>query len=141
LRYGPARQLEGVFAAVARDMPHRIVPRDLGIREDQFQQDQQEDRSPDPLPQGRRRNWRKVSNEDIIKGYQVDKDRYLEVTKDELENIALESTRTIEIDKFVPRRETGRLPISRFSWSGLLVGHLWATGGLLVRRRLRTELS
>jgi len=37
-----------------------------------------------------------VSNEDIIKGYQVDKDRYLEVTKDELENIALESTRTIE---------------------------------------------
>src|SRR5215207_1900015 len=39
-----------------------------------------------------------VSNEDIIKGYQVDKDRYLEVTKDELENIALESTRTIEID-------------------------------------------
>jgi DNA end-binding protein Ku len=37
-----------------------------------------------------------VPNEDIIKGYQVDKDRYLEVTKDELENIALESTRTIE---------------------------------------------
>ena len=34
-----------------------------------------------------------VSNEDIIKGYQVDKDRYLEVTKDELENIALEPTR------------------------------------------------
>ena len=46
-----------------------------------------------------------VSNEDIIKGYQVDKDRYLEVTKDELENIALESTRTIEIDEFVPRSE------------------------------------
>jgi DNA end-binding protein Ku len=46
-----------------------------------------------------------VNNEDIIKGYQVDKDRYLEVTKDELENIALESTRTIEIDEFVPRTE------------------------------------
>jgi DNA end-binding protein Ku len=44
-----------------------------------------------------------VPNEDIIKGYQVDKDRYLEVTKDELENIALDSTRTIEIDEFVPR--------------------------------------
>jgi DNA end-binding protein Ku len=42
-----------------------------------------------------------VPNEDIIKGYQVDKDRYLEVTKDELENIALDSTRTIEIDEFV----------------------------------------
>src|SRR6187397_954736 len=44
-----------------------------------------------------------VSNEDIIKGYQIDKDRYLEVTREELENIALESTRTIEIDEFVPR--------------------------------------
>ena len=46
-----------------------------------------------------------VPNEDIIKGYQVDKDRYFKVTKDELENIALESTRTIEIDEFVPRSE------------------------------------
>jgi DNA end-binding protein Ku len=27
------------------------------------------------------------------------------VTKDELENIALESTRSIEIDEFVPRSE------------------------------------
>jgi DNA end-binding protein Ku len=54
-----------------------------------------------------------VSNEDIIKGYQVDKDRYLEVTKDELENIALESTRTIEIDKFVPRSEIDDLYLVR----------------------------
>jgi DNA end-binding protein Ku len=43
-----------------------------------------------------------VTSEDIIKGYKVDTDRYLEVSKDELENIALESTRTIEIDEFVP---------------------------------------
>jgi DNA end-binding protein Ku len=46
-----------------------------------------------------------VANEDIIKGYEVDKDTYLEVTKDELENIALESTRTIEIDEFVKFEE------------------------------------
>ena len=46
-----------------------------------------------------------VANEDIIKGYEVDKDTYLEVTKDELENIALESTRTIEIDEFVKRED------------------------------------
>jgi hypothetical protein len=38
--YGPARQLEGVFEAVACDMPDRIVPGDLGIRKDQFQPDQ-----------------------------------------------------------------------------------------------------
>jgi len=54
-----------------------------------------------------------VTNEDIIKGYQVDKDRYLEVTKDELENIALESSRTIEIDEFVPRSEIDDLYLVR----------------------------
>ena len=54
-----------------------------------------------------------VSNEDIIKGYQVDKDRYLEVTKEELEAIALESTRTIEIDEFVPRSEIDDLYLVR----------------------------
>src|SRR5215510_14298200 len=46
-----------------------------------------------------------VSNEDIIKGYKVDTDTYIEVTKDELDDIALESTRTIEIDEFVPRSD------------------------------------
>ncbi len=46
-----------------------------------------------------------VPNEDIIKGYKVDTDTYIEVTKDELENVALESTRTIEIDEFVKREE------------------------------------
>jgi DNA end-binding protein Ku len=54
-----------------------------------------------------------VSNDDIIKGYQVDKDRYLEVTREELENIALESTRTIEIDEFVPRSEIDDLYLVR----------------------------
>jgi DNA end-binding protein Ku len=54
-----------------------------------------------------------VANEDIIKGYKVDTDRYLEVTKDELENIALESTRTIEIDEFVPRSEIDDLYLVR----------------------------
>ena len=46
-----------------------------------------------------------VPSEDIIKGYKVDTDTYLEVSKDELDNIALESTRTIDIDQFVPRKE------------------------------------
>jgi DNA end-binding protein Ku len=49
-----------------------------------------------------------VSNEDIIKGYQVDKDRYLEVTKEEIET-SRSNRRTIKIDEFVPR---GRSTIS-----------------------------
>jgi DNA end-binding protein Ku len=46
-----------------------------------------------------------VANEDIMKGYKVDTDTYIEVSKDELEDIALESTRTIEIDEFVPKSD------------------------------------
>jgi DNA end-binding protein Ku len=46
-----------------------------------------------------------VANEDIVKGYKVDTDTFVEVTKEELENVALESTRTIEIDEFVDRSE------------------------------------
>ncbi len=46
-----------------------------------------------------------VSSEDIMKGYKVDTDSYIEITKDELENIALDSTRTIDIDEFVPKAD------------------------------------
>ena len=46
-----------------------------------------------------------VANEDIMKGYKIDTDTYIEVSKDELDDIALESTRTIEIDEFVPKTD------------------------------------
>jgi DNA end-binding protein Ku len=46
-----------------------------------------------------------VPSEDIMKGYKVDTDTYIEVSKDELDDIALESTHTIEIDEFVPRTD------------------------------------
>jgi DNA end-binding protein Ku len=46
-----------------------------------------------------------VPSEEIVKGYPVDRDTYVEVTKEELENIALESTRTIDINEFVAKDE------------------------------------
>jgi DNA end-binding protein Ku len=46
-----------------------------------------------------------VPNEDIVKGYQLEDDQFVEVSKEELEEIALESTRTIEIDEFVDRSD------------------------------------
>ena len=46
-----------------------------------------------------------VPNEDIVKGYALDKDTFIEVSKEELEELALESTRTIEIDEFVEKSE------------------------------------
>jgi DNA end-binding protein Ku len=62
---------------------------------------------------GNRIRYRKVDAEtgeevetaDIIKGYEVDKGQYIELEPDELEAIALEAKRTMEIDKFVPKDE------------------------------------
>ncbi|TME44464.1 MAG: Ku protein [Alphaproteobacteria bacterium] len=46
-----------------------------------------------------------VANEDIVKGYALDKETFIEVSKEELDELALESTRTIEIDEFVEKSE------------------------------------
>jgi DNA end-binding protein Ku len=54
-----------------------------------------------------------VASDDIMKGYKVDSDNYIEITKDELDAIALESTRTIEIDEFVPKSEIDDLYLVR----------------------------
>jgi DNA end-binding protein Ku len=62
---------------------------------------------------GNRIRYRKVDAEtgdevetsDIIKGYEVDKGQYIELEPEELDAIALEAKRTMEIDKFVPKDE------------------------------------
>src|SRR5436189_894095 len=46
-----------------------------------------------------------VPNEEIVKGFKVDTDTYVPVSKEELENVALESTRTIDINEFVPKAD------------------------------------
>jgi len=44
-----------------------------------------------------------VESEDQVKGYAVGKDQYITVEDDELSSIAIDSTRTVEIEKFVPK--------------------------------------
>jgi DNA end-binding protein Ku len=44
-----------------------------------------------------------VENDDMIKGYAVGKDQYVTVEDDELSEIAIESTRTVDIERFVPK--------------------------------------
>jgi DNA end-binding protein Ku len=50
-----------------------------------------------------------VDSSDIIKGYEVGKGEYLAIEPEELEAIAIESKRTIEIDQFVPKKEIDEL--------------------------------
>ena len=46
-----------------------------------------------------------VSREDTARGYEVAKGQYLIVEDQEIDAVQIESTRTIEIDRFVPRSE------------------------------------
>jgi DNA end-binding protein Ku len=50
-----------------------------------------------------------VESSDIIKGYEVGKDQYIELDPEELEAVAIDSKRTIDIDEFVPRDEIDEL--------------------------------
>src|SRR5688572_30521099 len=50
-----------------------------------------------------------VPQEDRIKGYKVGKDDYVLLEEDELDEVALESTHTIDIESFVPRKEVDEI--------------------------------
>lgn len=52
---------------------------------------------------------REVDREDIIKAFEKNKGDYIAVEPEELEAVAIESKRTIEIDEFVPRKEIDEL--------------------------------
>lgn len=54
-----------------------------------------------------------VESADIIKGYKVDTDSYIQVSQDEIDAILPESSRTIEIDEFVPKSEIDDLYLVR----------------------------
>ena len=62
---------------------------------------------------GHRIRYRKVDAEtgdeveqsDIIKGFEVNKGEYVELDPEEMEAVAIESKRTIEIEEFVPKSE------------------------------------
>src|SRR5215475_15643490 len=52
---------------------------------------------------------REVDKEEIIKAYEKSKGEYIPVEPEELEAVAIESKRTIEIDQFVARKEIDEL--------------------------------
>ena len=50
-----------------------------------------------------------VDSSNIVKGYEVAKGEYIELEPEELEAVAIESKRVIEIDEFVPKAEIDEL--------------------------------
>src|SRR3984893_14839688 len=50
-----------------------------------------------------------VSRGDLVKGFEIAKGEYVLFAKDELDGVKIESTRIIDIEKFVPRTSIDRL--------------------------------
>jgi len=50
-----------------------------------------------------------VDRADLVKGYEVSKGEYILLTDDEIKSVKLESTRTIDIERFVPGDEIDRI--------------------------------
>jgi DNA end-binding protein Ku len=50
-----------------------------------------------------------VERSDIVKGYEIEKGRYVVVTDEEIKNVKLETTRTLDIERFVDEADIDRL--------------------------------
>ncbi len=50
-----------------------------------------------------------VERKNLVKGYEISKGEYVIVTQDEIDSVKLESTKTIEIDSFVPATDIDHL--------------------------------
>jgi DNA end-binding protein Ku len=50
-----------------------------------------------------------VERSDLVRGFEVDKGRYVVVSDEEIQAVRLESTRTLDIERFVDAREIDRL--------------------------------
>jgi DNA end-binding protein Ku len=106
---GRACVLERLSEAVSRFVSDRTVPGDNRTGKDQLSSLNKET--------GHRIRYRKVdaetgdevSNDNIIKGYEVAKGEYIELNPDELEAVAIASKRTLEIEEFVPKKDIDQL--------------------------------
>src|SRR5919197_183574 len=56
---------------------------------------------------------REVSYEEVQKGYEISKDNYVLIQKQELENIKLKTTKTIDIKEFVEAKEVDPIFIQK----------------------------
>ena len=90
---GDHRQREGRFHTLNRETGNRVVSQYVDAE-----------------------TGKPVDEDDEVKGYQRGEDDYVMLEDDELDAVALESTRTIDIDMFVPAdRSSGSGTTSRIT--------------------------
>jgi len=109
------------FCRLTSLLPGRVDPAHFRFREDQLQPEQ-------PKTPGRIKYMKvdadhreDVPTKNIMKGYKVDTDTYIEVSKDELENIALESARPATLTSLCRRAASTARPTPFFLLAPYLV--------------------
>lgn len=83
---------------------------------------------------------KEVENGHIIKGYEFAKDSYVTMTDDEIDNMKVDSTRNIKIDRFVDRSELDPIYIDRTYFlgpDGVAQGEAYA----LLRDAMRDQVA
>ena len=50
-----------------------------------------------------------IDRRDLVKGYEVSKGEYILLTDEEIKSVKLESTKTIDIERFVPEADIDRI--------------------------------
>jgi DNA end-binding protein Ku len=50
-----------------------------------------------------------LERKDLVKGFEISKGEYIQVTQEEIDSVRLESTKTIDIESFVPAEDINRL--------------------------------
>jgi DNA end-binding protein Ku len=79
-----------------------------------------------------------VAADEIVKGYEVGKGEYVELQPEELEAVAIESKRTIEIDEFVPKKDIDELFL-RDPYYIAPDGDVGAEAFAVIREAIRSE--
>jgi hypothetical protein len=100
---GAARELEGLPSAFAGLLPHCALSGLFAQRKGEPQSDQPENGQPMKQQNVDAETGEVVSRDNMVRGYEVAKGQYMIVEDEEIEAVQIESTRTIDIDRFVPK--------------------------------------
>jgi DNA end-binding protein Ku len=79
-----------------------------------------------------------VGDDAVVRGYEVAKDRFVEITDDEMKAIVVESTHTIEIEQFVPQNEIDELYLN-FPYFIAPQGPVGSQAFAVIREAIRKE--
>lgn len=112
--HGSTPVLEGTSQALARDLPGVGGAGADGGGDDQLLHGQPKDRQSGREPVCLdAESGKSVSDDDQVKSYPIDDETYVMLEDEELEAVALESTRTIDIERFVPAEDIGWIWLDR----------------------------